>query len=83
MLAKPHIPIGNLASVQASPHAPVMRLRIAHFFSVAHYGAIHNAKSIIKPRLATWRMAQGSMGGYAPIHNYFYKEVEPNCENFI
>jgi hypothetical protein len=27
-----HIPIGNHASVQASPHAPVMRLRIAQFF---------------------------------------------------
>jgi len=32
MLAKSDIPIGNHASVQASPHAPVMRLRIAQFF---------------------------------------------------
>lgn len=28
-------------------------------------------------------MAQGSMGGYAPMCIYLYKEVEPICEIFI
>ena len=40
-------------------------------------------KSEPKSRLATWHMAHGGMGGYAPMCIYIYKEVEPICENFI
>lgn len=41
------------------------------------------SKSESNPRVATWRMAHGGMGGYAPMLIYLLKEVEPICENFI